>query len=174
MTRPHRVAVLLLAPVIGYDATIPPQVLGEATAPDGSQLYDVRLASVDGEPVETLSGYSIGPHGDASLLAWADTVVVSGTRLPSARRHASLDPEVQAAVGRIRPGTRLVSICTGAFVLAAAGLLDGRRATTHWQHADTFRSMYPAVCLDEAVLFVEDGEFQRFSYAIHGSRSRLP
>src|SRR3954447_14648595 len=115
-SHPHRVVVLLLAPVIGYDATIPPQVLGSATSADGTPLYDVRLASLDGEPVETLSGYSIGPHGDASLLATADTVVVPGTRLPAARREGGLDPEVRAALDLVRPGTRLVSICTGAFV----------------------------------------------------------
>ena len=155
---PHRVVVLLLAPVIGYDATIPPQVLGSATASDGSPLYDVRLASLDGGPVETLSGYSLGPHGDASLLATADTVVVPGTRLPSARREGLLEPDVRTALDLVRPGTRLVSICTGAFVLAAAGLLDGRRATTHWQHADTFRGLFPEVLVDEAVLFVDDGD----------------
>ena len=156
--RPHRVAVLLLAPVIGYDATIPPQLLGEATSSDGTRLYDVRMASLDGEPVETLSGYSIGPHGDASLLAWADTVIVPGTRLPSARYEGRVAPDVRAALDRIRPGTRLVSICTGAFVLAGAGLLDGRRATTHWEYADAFRGLYPDVDLDESVLFVDDGD----------------
>ena len=155
---PHRVAVLLLPPVIGYDAAIPPQVLGSATDAGDQPLYDVRLASLSGEPVGTLSGYSIGPHGDASLLRWADTVVVPGTRFPSARREGRLEPEVAEALATIRPGTRLVSICTGAFVLAAAGLLDGRRATTHWQHAETVRSFFPEVQLDEAVLFVDEGD----------------
>src|SRR5690606_21231107 len=58
----------------------------------------------------------------------------------------------------IRPGTRVMSICTGAFVLAAAGLLDGRRATTHWAHADRFRRLYPAVDLDPDALYVDDGD----------------
>jgi transcriptional regulator GlxA family with amidase domain len=58
----------------------------------------------------------------------------------------------------IRPGTRLVSICTGAFVLAAAGLLDGRPATTHWKFADSMRRLHPQVQLDENVLFVDDGD----------------
>ena len=61
-------------------------------------------------------------------------------------------------MARIRPGTRLVSICTGAFVLAAAGLLDGRPATTHWKFADDMRRLHPRVLLDENVLFVDDGD----------------
>ncbi|GAA1929276.1 GlxA family transcriptional regulator [Nocardioides marmoribigeumensis] len=155
---PHRVAVLLLPPVIGYDATIPPQVLGSATDAGGHALYDVRMAGLDGAPVETLSGYTLGPQGDASLLEWADTVIVPGTRFPSARNDGTLTPEAHDALARVRPGTRLVSICTGAFVLAAAGLLDGRRATTHWEYAEPFRALYPDVLLDEAVLFVDDGD----------------
>jgi transcriptional regulator GlxA family with amidase domain len=63
-----------------------------------------------------------------------------------------------AAFARIRPGARLVSICTGAFVLAALGHLDGRTATTHWKFADTLRQLYPAVRVDENVLFVDDGD----------------
>ena len=158
LSKPHRVVVLLLPPVIGYDATIPPQVLGSAAGEDGSPLYDVRMASIDGAAVETLQGYTLGPHGDASLLATADTVIVPGTRLTSARREGRLEPEVRDALALVRPGTRLVSICTGAFVLAAAGLLDGRRATTHWQHAETFCALFPEVLLDEAVLFVDEGD----------------
>ena len=69
-----------------------------------------------------------------------------------------LTPEASKALARIRPGTRLVSICTGAFVLAAAGLLDGRPATTHWQHADELRRLHPEVHVDENVLFVDDGD----------------
>jgi transcriptional regulator GlxA family with amidase domain len=69
-----------------------------------------------------------------------------------------LEADVRAAFAAIRPGTRLVSICTGAFALAAAGLQDGRPATTHWAHADTFRRLFPAVHLDENLLFVDDGE----------------
>jgi transcriptional regulator GlxA family with amidase domain len=84
--------------------------------------------------------------------------VIPGTRYPPARIDGILGPEAVEAFSRIRPGTRLVSICTGAFVLAAAGLLDGRPATTHWFWADRFRRMYPQVRLDPTVLFVDDGD----------------
>ncbi len=66
--------------------------------------------------------------------------------------------DVRAAFDSIRPGARVVSICTGAFVLAAAGVLDGRPATTHWAHAESFRALYPVVRLDEDLLYVDDGD----------------
>jgi transcriptional regulator GlxA family with amidase domain len=158
MPSPHRVVVLLLAPVVGFDAVIAPQVFGGARGPDGARLYDVTIAGLTGAPVPTEHGYAIVPGADSSALEGADTVVVPGTRLPSARRRGVLEPEVRDAFGRIRPGARLVSICTGAFALAAAGLLDGRPATTHWAHAQAFRALFPAVRLDEDLLFVDDGD----------------
>lgn len=82
----------------------------------------------------------------------------SPARYPPARTNGTLGPEVRAALAMVRPGARLVSICTGAFVLAAAGLLDDRPATTHWQFTDTFRALFPSVRLDENVLFVDDGD----------------
>ena len=141
--RVHRVVVLLLEPVIGYDAVIPPQVFGQAEGPDGAPLYDVVMASLDGRPVTASLGYAITPHGDASLLASADTVVVPGTKIPRPRFEGTIPDDLAAALASIRPGTRLVSICTGAFVLGSAGLLDGRPATTHWKYAEEFAQLYP-------------------------------
>ena len=156
--RPHRVVVLLLEPLVGYDATIPAAVLGSAKDAQGRPLYDVTMASLDGGPVTTTTGYAVVPHGDATLLERADTVIVPGTRIPGPRLEGTLPDDLADALGRVRRGTRIVSICTGAYVLAAAGLLDGRRATTHWQHTDTFRELYPRVDLDEDVLFTDDGD----------------
>ena len=156
--RPHRVVVLLLAPLIGYDAVIPAQLLGGAKDEAGRPLYDVTMASLDGGPVLTSSGYAIAPQHDASALATADTVVVPGTELAGPRTDGSLPAEIAAALATIRPGTRLVSICTGAFVLAAAGRLDGRPATTHWEYADELARRYPSVLVDADVLFTDDGD----------------
>jgi len=156
--RPHRVVVLLLEPLIGYDAVIPAQLLGEATDSQGRRLYDVTMASLDGAPVRTSSGYAISPQHDAAALATADTVVVPGTRLAGPRTDGSLPAEVAAALATIRPGTRLVSICTGAFVLAAAGLLEGRTATTHWEYSDQLSALHPGVVVDPGVLFTDDGD----------------
>jgi transcriptional regulator GlxA family with amidase domain len=156
--RPHRVVVLLLEPLIGYDAVIPAQLLGEAKDDHARPLYDVTMASLDGTPVRTSSGYSIAPQHDARALATADTVVVPGTQAPGPRTDGSLPDDLGRALATIRPGTRLVSICTGAFVLAAAGLLDGRRATTHWEYAEQLAALRPAVLVDADVLFTDDGD----------------
>ena len=160
MPRPrrHRITVLLLPPVVGFDAAIPPQLFGTARDEGGRQLYEVTVAGLTTDPVDGGYGYDLIPRAGAEALATADTVIVPGTRIAGPRQDGSLPGEVRAAVDRIRPGTRVVSICTGAFVLAAAGLLDGRPATTHWAYADEFRELYPKVCLDETQLFVDDGD----------------
>lgn len=153
----HRVVVVALGEVVGYDMEIPPQIFTCAER-DGRRLYDVRICGVDDRPVRVSSGYSaLLDHGPEALDD-ADTVIVPGTRLPGPRRDGSLPDDVAAALARVPASARIMSICTGAFVLAAAGLLDRRPATTHWAHADRFRALYPGVHLDENVLFVDDGD----------------
>jgi transcriptional regulator GlxA family with amidase domain len=154
----HRVAVLLLPPVVGFDATIPPTVFGNAVDADGNALYDVVSCGLTRGPVESTTGFDLVAAAGPEVLACADTVVIPGTRYPPARINGALPAEATAALALIRPGTRLVSICTGAFVLAAAGLLDGRPATTHWKFADAMRRLHPEALLDENVLFVDDGD----------------
>ncbi len=154
----HRVVVLLVEPVVGFDAGIAPTLFGAATDADGNPLYDVITCGIGAGPVATTNGYAIVPAAGPEALATADTVVVPGTRYRPARTRGVLEPDVAMALASVRPGTRLVSICTGAFVLAAAGLLDGRPATTHWRFADDLRALHPGVLLDENVLFVDDGD----------------
>jgi transcriptional regulator GlxA family with amidase domain len=154
----HRVAVLLLPPVVGFDATIPPTLFGNAVDAEGNALYDVVSCGLTSGPVESTTGFDLVAAAGPEILASADTVVIPGTRYPPARVDGVLPPEATAALALIRPGTRLVSICTGAFVLAAAGLLDGRPATTHWKFADAMRRLHPEVLVDENVLFVDDGD----------------
>ncbi|WP_018686330.1 GlxA family transcriptional regulator [Actinokineospora enzanensis] len=154
----HRVAVLGINEAVGYDLTIPPQVMGAATDADGRQLYEVLMCGVDREPVRMTTGFTaVFDHGPEAL-ATADTVIVAGTRSPGPRLHGTLPDEIAAALDRIRPGTRVMSICTGAFVLGAAGLLDGRPATTHWRYTDELRELYPRVRVNPDVLFVDDGD----------------
>ena len=154
---PHRVVVLAIPPVIGYDLTIPPQVLGEAVDDEGRALYDVQVVTIDGAPVATSKGYAIAPSADVSALATAQTVIVPGTQITGPRRDGSLPEDLRAALATVPADARWVSICTGAFVLAAAGILDGHRATTHWKYADDLRRLHPSVALDEDVLFTDDG-----------------
>jgi transcriptional regulator GlxA family with amidase domain len=154
----HRVGVLLLEPVVGFDAAIAPTLFGQAVDAAGRPLYEVVTCGLTRTPVAATSGFDVLPAAGAEVLACVDTVVIPGTRFAPARVDGVLTAKAAVALASIPPSTRLVSICTGAFVLAAAGLLDGRRATTHWRFADDFRALYPSVLLDENVLFVDDGD----------------
>ena len=154
----HNVVVLALDTVVGYDMAIPPQIFAEATGRDGERLYGVRICGIDRSPIRVASGYTMVPDHDASILAEADTVIVPGTRIAGPRLHGVLPPEIGDALARVPSHARIMSICTGAFVLGAAGILDGRPATTHWAYADEFRALYPKVELNENVLFVDDGD----------------
>jgi transcriptional regulator GlxA family with amidase domain len=154
----HRVAVLLLPPVVGFDATIGPLLFGNAVDDAGRALYEVVTCALTSEPVAATTGFSMLAQAGPEALASADTVLIPGTRYAPARVDGVLPSEASAALALIRPGTRMVSICTGAFVLAAAGLLDGRPATTHWKFGDDLLRLHPQVLLDENVLFVDDGD----------------
>jgi transcriptional regulator GlxA family with amidase domain len=158
MTR-HRVAVLALDQVVTFDLGTPPQVFGAARAPDGQRLYEVLVCTPGGAPVRSAAGFQIvADHGLEALEA-ADTVIVAGISDQVLFRDGRVALEVRAALrAAAARGVRMMSICTGAFVLAAAGLLDGRPATTHWYYAEQFRRLFPAVLLDADVLFVDDGD----------------
>jgi transcriptional regulator GlxA family with amidase domain len=155
---PHRVAVLALSPSVGYDLAIPPQIFRTATDGAGRALYEVTVCGLNGDPVVTGAGYSILPGAGPEPLATADTVIVPGTQLAGPRHEGQLPPEVQRAWELIRPGTRIISICTGAFVLGAAGVLDDRPVTTHWKFAADLARLYPRARVDPEVLFVDDGD----------------
>ncbi|MFJ8713451.1 GlxA family transcriptional regulator [Streptomyces violaceus] len=159
--RRERVVVLALDGVYPFELGIPSRILGAA---DGR--YEVLTCSVDGGPVRTNADFGVTVEHGPEALATAGTVVIA----PVAPAHLTdeVPDDALAALALIRPGTRIVSICTGAFVLAAAGLLDGRRATTHWQVADRFRRMFPLVDLDPDVLFVDDHPFLTSAGAASG------
>lgn len=154
----HTVAVLLLEPIVGFDAAIPPMCFSEATDEADQDLYRVITCGVDRNPVRATGGYAITPEAGPEALAQADTVIVPGTKIPGPRYDGVLPDDVRAALATIRPGTRIVSICTGAFVLAAAGMLDGRAVTTHWKYGAQLRRLYPEVGLVDHVLFTDDGD----------------
>lgn len=149
----HRVAVVAVPPITPFDLSIRELVLGAAEV-GGAPGYEVRTVTADPGPVASTGG-SFGvfvPHG-LDVLEEADTVVVTGT---GARVDA--DPRVLVALrAAAARGARVASICTGAFVLAQAGLLDGRAATTYWVYSQEMRRRFPAVDVRPDVLYVEDG-----------------
>ncbi len=153
--------VLALDGVYPFELGIPSRIFGAA---DGR--YEVLTCSVDGSPVRSNADFTIGVQHGPEILATADTVVVASVGV--AYIPEELPAEVAAALARIRPDARIVSICTAAFVLAAAGLLDGRRATTHWQVTDPFRRRYPQIDVDPDVLFVQDGRILTSAGAASG------
>ena len=154
---PHEVVVLALDGVVGLELGLPHRLLGLAEDADGHPLYRVRVASLDGGPVRTADGFLVQPEHDASLLREAGTVVVPGMEHGQALDEGRVPEELAGALRDAAGRARLVSLCSGASVLAAAGLLDGRPAATHWRDAERFRALFPAVRLDEDVLFVDDG-----------------
>ncbi|MEV7779719.1 helix-turn-helix domain-containing protein [Kitasatospora sp. NPDC088351] len=155
----HRVAVLALDQVVAFELGIPSRIFESAKDPAGEPLYRVATCTVDGRPVETSTDFRIAVEHGPELLEQADTVVIPASMDPGPMQvDAVVGPELTAALARIRPGTRLVSICTASFVLAAAGLLDGRPATTHWRYTDRFAALFPKVRLDPDVLFTDDGD----------------
>ncbi|MFI7417364.1 GlxA family transcriptional regulator [Nonomuraea sp. NPDC049684] len=122
-----------------------------------SPYYQVRLATPGGHPVTTAGALVL--HGQLALeriTGPLDTIIVSGG---TGHVDAAANPLVVGHVRRLaRESRRVASVCTGAYVLAAAGLLDGRRATTHWREAADMAARYPRVTVDPAPIFVRDGE----------------
>jgi AraC family transcriptional activator FtrA len=126
----------------------------DRTAAYGVPWYRLTVCSVGARTVTTESGLRIGGTVGLSVLRDADIVIVPPLH-PQAPVSDRLLRELRAAH---RGGARMVSLCTGAFVLAAAGFLDGRRATTHWEECEQLAAEYPLVQLDADVLYVDDGD----------------
>ncbi|MGW2230990.1 GlxA family transcriptional regulator [Streptomyces formicae] len=155
----HRVAVLALDGVYAFELGIPSRVFGTARDERQRPLYDVVVCTVDGRPVRTDSGFTVSAEHGPEALERADTVVIPPTRdFDEGMAGDELPEPVAAALGRIGPGTRLVSFCNASYVLAALGLLDGRPATTHWHVAEDFQRSFPRIKVDADVLFVDDGD----------------
>ena len=148
--------MLALPSVVAFELGLPHKLIGGAVDDEGGRLYRVRVATLDGGPVRTSAGYAVLPEHDASILRTADTVVIPGIQRGTAVERGGLEDDLAAALDGL--DARLMSICTGAFVLAAAGRLDGRPATTHWMHTAAFRRFFPRVLLDPDVLYVDDGD----------------
>jgi transcriptional regulator GlxA family with amidase domain len=146
----HRVVALALEPVVLLDLAAPAHLFGQW----GGARYSFVLAGVDRTSVMTSSGFEVNVQAGLEALRRAQTIVVPGYLGTERRPDEAALRELRRAAGR---GARVMSICTGAFALAHAGLLDGRRATTHWDCATDFAAQFPAVRLDPDVLYVDEG-----------------
>jgi len=150
---PHVVAVIALDGVNPFDLAIPCEVFGRARLADGHAPYRVRVCGVT--RTVAAAAFRIQTDRDLRGLAGASTVVVPGIEDPTLPVPPALVRALRAAHAK---GVRLASICSGAFVLAAAGLLDGRRATTNWLAAAELARRHPTVIVDPNVLYVDDGD----------------
>jgi transcriptional regulator GlxA family with amidase domain len=149
------VVILCLDDLVAFDLTAPAQAFALAHAEDGSPLYSVSTCSLDGAEVRSTSGFGITPAAGLGALRDAETIVVPGyAGLLSSPPEPALASLRAVAARR----TRVLSVCTGAFALAHAGLLDGRRATTHWAWAGELASRFPAVTVEPDALFVDEGQ----------------
>lgn len=150
----HRVAAIAYDGLCAFEFGCVVEMFGLDRPELGVDWYDFEICGVEPGPLRSTGGISLAvPHG-LEALDRADTIVIPGWR----SIDAPVPEALVAALGRAhRRGARIATICSGAFVLAAAGLLDGRRATTHWLYAEQLRARYPAVRIEPDVLYVEDG-----------------
>jgi transcriptional regulator GlxA family with amidase domain len=150
----HTVAVLALEGVVAFDLSTPIEVFNRTRLPDGRAAYRVRICAPT-EEVDAGAFILRAPWG-LDALAGADTIILPGCADPSVPIPTEVLDALTRAAGN---GTRIASICSGAFILAATGLLAGQRATTHWVAAAILAARYPDVQVDPHVLYVDNGQF---------------
>jgi transcriptional regulator GlxA family with amidase domain len=150
--RPHLVAVAMFDNVILTDLAIPCDVFQLAQLENGSPAYEVQVCAVG--PVKAASPVNLN-GSSIKLLRKADTIVVPGVSDPHSPVDELLLKELRRAIHR---GARVASICTGAFILARTGALDGGKATTHWTFASDLAKCFPRITVDPDVLYVDNGQ----------------
>jgi transcriptional regulator GlxA family with amidase domain len=156
----HTIALVVLDTTLALDTAVAVQAFGPRPSAfasirdEAESPYEVILCGGRGSTIRSV-GFAAGRLEPWSRLATADTVMVPGLDEPGRRRDPEALAAIAAAAGR---GARLAALCTGAFVLGHAGVLGGRRVTTHWALADEFRRCFPDVDLRDDELFVDDGQ----------------
>lgn len=150
----HTIAVLALHQVIPFDLSTPIEVFTRTRLPDGRPGYQIRVCA-ERDEIDTGTFALRAPWGLEGLKD-ADTIIVPGVADPTAPPSP---PVIDALVSAAAAGTRVASICVGTFPLAATGLLDGLRVTTHWRAADLLTALHPGITVDPDVLYVDNGQF---------------
>ncbi|GIH94307.1 helix-turn-helix domain-containing protein [Planobispora siamensis] len=151
----HRVVMIVDSGSNPFELGVATELFGLRRPELDRPWYDFGLCATGGEVVMHAGFFTMSGVAGLEAVERADTVIVPNRPDPEVAPDPAVLEAVRCAAGR---GARLVSFCTGAFALAAAGVLDGRRATTHWRWAGLFRSRFPAVRLEPDVLFVDDGD----------------
>ncbi len=150
---PPVVAVVAFDQISPFHLAVPCVVFGDAHP--GVPAFELVVCAAEQGPLRTSAGFDIQTHHGLAKLAQADIVIVPSWRDPAEKPAAAL---LAALVAAHQRGAWVVGLCVGAYVLAEAGLLAGRQATTHWAYAEDFARRYPSVQLDPDVLYVEDGK----------------
>lgn len=150
-----RVVTLAYDGLCTFEFGVAVEVFGLSRPEMGSGWYRHATAAVEPGPLRAAGGLSVSAAGNLTLLQEADLIVVPGWRGINEAVPPSLIAALRAAHAR---GARLMSLCSGVAVLAATGLLDGRRATTHWRYVDAIAAHHPAIRLDPDVLYVDEGD----------------
>ncbi|NJP97784.1 helix-turn-helix domain-containing protein [Nonomuraea sp. FMUSA5-5] len=153
--RPHRVAVLAFDGMAPFELGCVVELFGLPRPELDLPWYDLTVCAETLEPLRVVGGFTMTAGHGLDALAAADTVIVPGVADVRGPVSAALVRALREAYER---GARMVSICSGAFALAAAGLLDGRPATTHWRYATLLQERFPAVRVNPSVLYVDDGD----------------
>lgn len=148
----HTVAILAFQGISPFHLSVPCVVFGDPL-PAGPQCV-VRVCAWESGPLDTNAGFSLNAQWGLDGLEDADTVIVPSWRDPAEPAPQAL---LDALVAAHQRGAQIIGLCLGAYVLAQAGLLHGRRATTHWAYAEDFARRHPTVALDAQVLYVQDG-----------------
>ena len=139
-----------------FETAVPCEVFGIDRSAMGAPTYGLMLCAADPPPLRTTEGgFTIDTPYDLGHLPQADTVIVPAWRDVRETPPDNLLDALRAAHDR---GSRIASLCSGAFVLAHAGLLDGRRATTHWMYAGLLAQMFPRIEVDPSVLYIDEGQ----------------
>jgi transcriptional regulator GlxA family with amidase domain len=150
----RNVVVVVHSRVEPFELAVLCEVFGTDRSDDGLPVYDFAVVTAEPGPVTTNIGFTIDVPYDLARLEEADLIAVA----PPGSLDSESPPELLAALRRaVDRGARVLSVCTGAFVLGAAGLLDDRPCTTHWRHADALQRRFPRAKVDPDVLYVDDG-----------------
>jgi AraC family transcriptional activator FtrA len=153
-SQPRKVTALAYEGLCTFEFGIVVELFG-LSRPELDTWYSFEVCALEKGPLRAIGGVRVLPKRGISALLHADTIIIPGWRNPDEPPPQRL---IRTLLAAHRRGSRLVSICSGIFVLAATGLLDGRRATTHWRYADKLKSAFPLVLLQPDVLYVDEGD----------------